>query len=191
MKLIFATSNQNKIIEVQSLLPKSIKLLSLLDINYTNEIEETGITLEENAQIKSDAIYSSTLLNCFAEDSGLFVHQLNGEPGVHSARYAAINSTSQENTSKLLIQLKNTTNREAYFKTVFSLCINGASTLFSGIIEGTITKESQGNGGFGYDSVFIPRGYTSTFAHMTRAQKQAISHRSLALHKMIHYLGLL
>ncbi len=188
MNLIFATHNNNKLKEVKSLLNKNVNLLSLEDIKFNKEIDETEFTLEGNALLKAKTIYQHTGINCFADDSGLLVDSLNGEPGVFSARYAGNQKNDQDNLQKLLFNLKGISKRDAHFKTVIALIIDGKEFLFEGIINGIITLEPSGNNGFGYDPIFIPNGYTETFAEMASEIKHQISHRGLALKKMINFL---
>lgn len=189
MQLIFATHNKNKIKEVKSLIPKTIKLLSLDDINLLDEIEETALTIEGNALLKAKTIYEETGHNCFADDSGLLVDVLNGAPGVYSARYAGEQKNDSDNIEKLLLDLHDQPNRNAHFKTVMALIIDGKDYLFEGIINGKITSEKKGTNGFGYDPVFIPEGYNQTFAQMDSETKNAISHRGIALRKLIQFLN--
>jgi XTP/dITP diphosphohydrolase len=188
MQLIFATHNKNKLKEVNSLMPATINLLSLDDVNFTEDIEETESTIEGNALLKAEAVYKKTRLNCFADDSGLLVDALNGAPGVYSARYAGEQKNDHDNIEKLLEELNTKTNRKAHFKTVMALVLNNEKHLFEGIINGTITTEKKGSNGFGYDPVFMPDGYDKTFAEMSFDQKSSISHRAIALHKLIVFL---
>lgn len=191
MQLIFATHNKNKLKEVKSLIPKTINLLSLDDINLLNEIEETASTIEGNALLKAKTIYEQTKTNCFADDSGLLVDALNGAPGVYSARYAGEQKSDEDNIQKLLNVLNNESNRNAHFKTVMALIIDGKDYLFEGIIHGKIAAEKSGTNGFGYDPIFIPDGYTETFAEMSSEIKNAISHRGIALQKLIEFINTL
>lgn len=188
MQLIFATHNKNKVKEVNSLMPATINLLSLGEANFTEEIEETEDTIEGNALLKARTVYAKTGMNCFADDSGLLVDALNGAPGVYSARYAGNQKNDADNIEKLLKELSNETNRRAHFKTVMALVINHEAHLFEGIIQGSIIHEKRGANGFGYDPVFMPDGYTKTFAEMSFDQKSAISHRAIALNKLIAFL---
>lgn len=189
MELIFATHNKNKLNEVKSLIPSHINLLSLHDVNITEDIEETALTIEGNASLKSQAIYRIYGINSFSDDSGLLVTVLNGEPGVHSARYAGNHKNDEDNIQKLLAELNGKENRNAHFKTVMSLILDGREYLFEGKIYGSITDEKRGNNGFGYDPIFVPDGYSKTFAEMTKEEKAAISHRGIALKKLIEFLG--
>lgn len=188
MQLIFATHNKNKLIEVKSLMPSSITLLSLDDINFQNEIEETSATIEGNALLKANTIYKETGINCFADDSGLLVDAINGAPGVYSARYAGPQKNNEDNLQKLLFGLRNTENRDAHFKTVMALIIDGKDYLFEGIINGKIISEKIGTHGFGYDPIFVPNGYTETFAQLSSEIKNTISHRARALQKMLAFI---
>ncbi len=188
MTLIFATHNKNKVKEVKSLMPESINLVSLSDIDYTEDIEETASILEGNALLKARVIYLKTGMNCFADDSGLLIDALNGQPGVYSARYAGEQKNDDANMNKVLQELGGTTNRKAHFKTVIALVLEGNEFLFEGIIHGTITLQKQGVNGFGYDPIFMPDGYDHTFAEMDLEAKNKISHRALALEKLISKL---
>ena len=187
-KLIFATHNKNKLKEVRSLIPNTIELLSLDDINLLEEIEETATTIEGNALLKAQTIYKQTGINCFADDSGLLVDALDGAPGVFSARYAGEHKSDSDNLEKLLKELSNKDNRNAHFKTVMALIIDGKEYLFEGIINGTITAEKSGANGFGYDPIFLPNGYSETFAEMSSEIKNVISHRAKAMKKLIEFV---
>ena len=191
MQLIFATHNKNKLKEVRSLIPSTIELLSLDDINLLEEIEETATTIEGNALLKAQTIYRQTGINCFADDSGLLVDALNGAPGVYSARYAGEHKSDSDNLEKLLKELSNKEDRNAHFKTVMALIINGQEYLFEGIINGTITKEKSGVNGFGYDPIFLPNGYTETFAEMSSDIKNVISHRAQAMKQLLEFMNTL
>ena len=188
MKLIFATHNQNKLKEVQQLLPDKISLLGLTDLNCTKEIPETGTTLNENAIIKVSYVKYHYDGNCFADDTGLEVEALNGEPGVYSARYAGEHNDAELNMQKLLNNLKGKTNRKAQFRTVIALNIKGKQHLFEGVCKGEILLEKQGNSGFGYDPIFKPKGFDRSFAEMTLDEKGKISHRGIAMAKLIAFL---
>jgi XTP/dITP diphosphohydrolase len=188
MELILATNNPNKVKEIKSLIPDSIHLLSLADVNFFTEIEETSDTIEGNALLKARTIYEETGINCFADDSGLLVDALNGAPGVYSARYAGEQKNDGDNMNKLLDNLRNEKNRNAHFKTVMALIIDGKEYLFEGNIQGKIITEKIGNKGFGYDPIFVPNGYTETFAQMDSETKNLISHRAIALQKLINFL---
>lgn len=188
MKLVFATNNLNKLAEVQEMLPNSIELLSLKDINCFEEIEETATTLEGNAQLKANYITRKFGLNCFADDTGLEVESLNGQPGVYSARYAGEPVNSEKNIQKLLFELKEKENRNAQFRTSICLNLNGKQFFFDGICKGKILTQKQGEKGFGYDPVFKPTGYEKSFAEMSSEEKNTISHRGLAIQKLIEFL---
>jgi len=188
-KLIFATHNKNKLREVRSLIPNTIELLSLDDINLLEEIEETATTIEGNALLKAQTIYKQTGINCFADDSGLLVDVLNGAPGVYSARYAGDHKNDNDNLEKLLKELSDKDNRNAHFKTVMALLIDGKEYLFEGIINGTITTQKSGANGFGYDPIFLPNGYTETFAEMSSEIKNVISHRAKAMKQLIEFVN--
>lgn len=188
MKLVFATNNKHKLEEVRSILGDRVEVLSLNDINCHDDIPETAETLQGNALIKARYIYNKYGIDCFADDTGLEVDALNGEPGVYSARYAGEQHCSEDNMNKLLQNLTGKTNRNAQFRTVIALIINGEETLFDGIVKGTISKEKTGDSGFGYDPIFIPEGHTESFAQMDSKQKNKISHRYRAVVKLCDYL---
>jgi len=188
MKLVFATNNKNKIIEIKALLPNSIELLSLSDIGCTEEIIETEKTIEGNAKLKADYVTGNYGYNCFADDTGLEVDALDGKPGVYSARYAGENASYEQNVDKLLQQMEGIDKRKARFRTVVSLVMEGKEYLFEGAIEGKIIHERKGSGGFGYDPVFVPDGYTQTFAEMNANMKNSISHRAKAIQKLADFL---
>jgi XTP/dITP diphosphohydrolase len=189
MELVFASSNQNKVAEIQKLVGNKIKLLSLKDIHCTEEIEETGKTFRENALIKARYVFEKYKFNCFADDSGLEVEALNNEPGVYSARYAGEPKNDLNNIQKLLKKLAPKTTRKACFKTVIALVFDGKEYFFEGKINGQISLQPIGDGGFGYDPVFIPDGYDRTFAQMTLEEKNSISHRAIAIKKLVEYLA--
>ena len=190
MKLIFASHNEHKTTEIRQLLPPDIQLLSLNDLNYHDEIEESAATLEGNALLKATHVFTLFKLPCFADDSGLEVEALDNRPGVYSARYAGEPKNDDRNIVKLLDDLKESTNRSARFRTVITLILPTTSLSFEGIIEGEITHEKKGSNGFGYDPVFQPIESSITFAQMSMEQKNTISHRALALEKMISFLSL-
>jgi len=189
MKLVFATHNQNKFEEVKLLMPKHIELLSLNMIDCFEEIEENGTTLEENAQIKADFITKNYGYNCFSDDTGLIVDALNGAPGVYTARYGGEAKDADLNMKKLLHELDGVSNRSACFKTAISLNLDDQKHIFDGVVEGVITPEKIGKGGFGYDPVFIPKGYDKTFAELPISVKNKISHRGRAITKLIAFLS--
>ncbi|WP_273567228.1 non-canonical purine NTP diphosphatase [Maribacter halichondriae] len=188
MQLVFATHNNNKLQEVRSLLPDSIELLSLDDIGCQAEIPETGKTLVENAKIKADFVTKTYGYNCFSDDTGLLVETLNGAPGVYSARYAGIDKNAEANMAKLLLALENENNRNAQFKTVIALNLNGSYVTFEGVVDGLIEHEQMGEKGFGYDPIFKPNGYDRTFAQLPLSVKNEIGHRGKAMEKLIYYL---
>ncbi len=188
MKIVFASNNKKKLEEIRKLLPEGFQLLSLADVNINEEIPETGKTFSDNALIKAKFVNDKTGLSCFADDSGLEVEALNMRPGVYSARYAGESPDDQANINKLLKEMLGLKNRSAQFHTVIALIINGDTHFFEGIIKGNITNEQRGNNGFGYDPVFIPEGHQRTFAEFSIAEKNAISHRSVAVNKMILFL---
>ena len=188
MKLVFATNNQNKLKEFQEMLPSSIQLLSLKDINCFDEIDETETTLEGNAQLKADYITNNFGYNCFADDTGLEVESLEGKPGVYSARFAGEPSNSENNMQKLLSELNNVNNRKAQFRTAVALNLNHENYLFEGICKGEILHQKKGEKGFGYDPIFKPEGYDTSFAEMTSIAKNKISHRGIAIQKLVTFL---
>jgi len=187
MELIFASHNENKVREIRHMVSEKIRILSLNDLNFHEEIAETGNTLKENAQIKARTIHKLTGKNVFADDSGLFVEAIGGEPGVYSSRYAGTGN-SQDNIVKLLKELKDKPNRKAYFKSVFCLILNDEETLFEGEVHGRITDAESGKEGFGYDPVFVPDGREQTFAEMDPEEKNLISHRYKAVQKLINFI---
>jgi XTP/dITP diphosphohydrolase len=189
MKLVFASNNKNKIKEIQSILNGSIQLLSLSEIGCYEEIPETAATIEGNAILKANYVTEKYGYDCFADDTGLEVNALNGEPGVYSARYAGEQKDSNDNMNKLLEALKNQSDRSAQFKTVIALNLKGTQYLFTGIVKGTITLDKTGNQGFGYDPVFQPENYTETFAELTSEIKNKISHRAKATRQLIDFLN--
>lgn len=187
--LLFATSNKNKVLEIKKVLPKEFNIKSLDDIGFCEEVPENENTIEGNAIFKANYIYKKYNLNVFADDTGLEVDSLNGKPGVHSARYAGISKNSTDNVNKLLKKLKNKKNRKARFKTIIALILNSKIHTFEGVVEGIITKKPKGENGFGYDPVFIPSGYTKTFGELSIEEKNSISHRSLAMNKLIDFIS--
>ncbi|WP_131752788.1 non-canonical purine NTP diphosphatase [Prevotella heparinolytica] len=187
-KFVFATNNAHKLEEVSAILGKRIELLSMKDIDCNVDIPETADTLEGNALIKARYIFENYHLDCFADDTGLEVEVLNGAPGVYSARYAGDAHDSEANMKKLLKEMENVENRRARFRTVFALIINGKEHLFEGIVKGEIIKNRKGTSGFGYDPVFVPEGYSQTFAEMGNELKNKISHRAMATQKLCHFL---
>tara|TARA_R110001632_G_scaffold4959_6_gene20353 strand:- start:5410 stop:6003 length:594 start_codon:yes stop_codon:yes gene_type:complete len=189
MKLVFATHNPNKLKEVQQLVPNQIELINLETIGCTTDIPETADTLEGNAKLKADFITNNYQLSCFADDTGLLVNSLKGEPGVYSARYAGTQADSNANMDKLLTNLNSKKDRSAYFQTVIALNLNGKTYIFEGKIEGVITASKRGENGFGYDPIFQPNGYKETFAELPLTIKNKISHRALAFKKLITYLN--
>lgn len=188
LKLIFATNNKHKLEEVQAMLT-NFEIVSLADINCFEDIPETADTLEGNAILKANFITEKYGLDCFADDTGLEVEALNNEPGVYSARYAGEEYNAEANMAKLLNNLKNTQNRKAQFKTVIALNIQGKQFIFEGVCKGTILTEKRGNSGFGYDPIFMPEGYKTSFAEMSLNEKGSISHRGKAIEKLVTFLN--
>ena len=190
-KFVFATNNIHKLREVAAIVGHQIELLSLNDIGCHDDIPETSDTLEGNALLKARYVYERYHTNCFADDTGLEVEALGGAPGVYSARYAGEGHNSEENIKKLLHELEGKDNRKARFRTVFALIINGKEHLFEGIVRGEIIARKRGTSGFGYDPVFVPEGFTQTFAEMSDGQTNKISHRALAVGKLCKFLNTL
>lgn len=188
-KFVFATNNAHKLEEVTAILGDKIELLSMKDIHCHADIPETADTLEGNALLKARYIFENYNMDCFADDTGLEVEALNGAPGVYSARYAGDAHNSEANMRKLLQDMEGIENRKAQFRTVFALIINGKEHLFEDIVKGEITKHRCGSSGFGYDPVFIPEGYTQTYAEMGNTLKNKISHRALATNKLCNFLS--
>lgn len=188
MKIVFATNNKNKIREIQSMLPPAIEIVSLESIGCHEDIPETAGTIEGNAIMKANYVTQKYGYDCFADDTGLEVNALNGEPGVFSARYAGEQKSAEDNMDKLLFNLEHKTDRSAQFKTVIALNLNGKQFLFTGIAQGEITKEKTGDQGFGYDPIFRPKDYQETFAQLSLETKNAISHRGKATQKLIAFL---
>ena len=188
MKLVFATNNKHKLQEVRDILGNRVEVLSLNDINCHDDIPETAETLQGNALIKARHIYEKYGLDCFADDTGLEVEALGGEPGVYSARYAGEECCSEVNMQKLLHNLTGKENRNAQFRTVIALIIKGEDKLFNGIVKGTITEKKMGDSGFGYDPIFIPEGFSDSFAQMSSEMKNSISHRYRATQQLSNYL---
>ena len=188
-KLVFATNNAHKLDEISAILGEKVELLSLKDIHCDIDIPETSDTLEGNAMLKAEYIYEHYGLDCFADDTGLEVEALNGEPGVYSARYAGEEGHNAEaNMQKLLQNMQGVQNRKAQFRTVICLITNGKKHLFEGVVKGEIIKEKRGGSGFGYDPIFMPEGYDKTFAELGNETKNKISHRALAVEKLCRFL---
>jgi XTP/dITP diphosphohydrolase len=188
MDLIFATHNQNKAFEIQALLENKFNVLTLKQIEFDEEIEENGLTLKDNALIKAACIASKFEMPVFADDTGLEVIDLNNEPGLRSARYAGEPSNSENNIQLLLENLQDANNMQAQFVTWICLIINGQTHYFEGKLEGEITRERRGSNGFGYDPIFIPKGYHQTLAELSLEEKNKISHRAKAFEKMKAFL---
>lgn len=188
MELVFATNNKHKLEELQAILGDHFKLLSLDDIGCLEEIPEEQPTLEGNASQKALHVYQKYGYSCFADDTGLEIEALNGEPGVFSARYAGEDKNPEANMAKVLLKLTKIKNRKARFRTVISLIINGDEKQFEGIVDGEILEKKQGRAGFGYDPIFKPVGYDLSFAEMDMEEKNRISHRGRAVEKLVKYL---
>jgi XTP/dITP diphosphohydrolase len=188
MKLVFATNNLHKVKEVQQMLPSEMELLTLSQVNIDEDIPEDYPTLEGNALQKARYIFEKYGYSCFADDTGLEVEALNNEPGVYSARYAGEHKSSEDNITKVLNNLGSNSNRNACFRTVIALILNGEEHLFEGRVDGTILTERHGSDGFGYDPIFQPDGYEVSFAEMSLNDKNAISHRGRAVEKLVAFL---
>lgn len=189
-ELIFATNNLHKLTEIQSIIGDNFKIKSLHEIGCTEDIPETAPTLEGNALLKAQYIFDKFGKNCFADDTGLEIEALNGRPGVFSARYATDGHDFEANIDKVLEELSETANRKARFRTVIALILDGAVHYFEGIVNGEIIAERKGVKGFGYDPVFLPDGYTLTFAEMPLEEKNKISHRARAVNQLVNFLNL-
>lgn len=187
-KLVFATANKNKVSEIQKIMGTQYDFLSLEDINCMEDIPETQATIVGNALQKARYVYENYGMNCFAEDTGLQIHALNGAPGVYSARYAGPARDANDNMNKALKELEGKENRAAQFKTVIALILDGKEYTFEGVVEGEILKERQGTGGFGYDPIFKPTESDRTFAQMSSEEKAKISHRGRATEKLRTFL---
>jgi XTP/dITP diphosphohydrolase len=188
MKIVFATNNPNKLKEIQSLMPAGIEIISLKEIGCTEDIPETGETLEANAFQKARYLKEYYGYDCFADDTGLEVEALNGAPGVYSARYAGPERSAEANMAKILTELDGKENRKAQFRTAVALILNGKEQLFEGKVEGHISKTKQGDEGFGYDPIFLPENNLRSFAQMSMSEKGAISHRGRAVRKLVDFL---
>jgi len=194
-ELVFATHNEHKALEIQAILPHDYRVLSLDDVKFQDLVPENENSLEGNASQKAWYVHNRLGKDCFADDTGLEVECLDGAPGVYSARYADLTNdrktdepASEANIRKLLAQMQGETNRKARFRTIIALILEGKEYIFEGLIEGVIVEERKGSGGFGYDPVFLPSGYTDTFAEMSLEQKNIISHRALAVLKLVTFL---
>lgn len=188
MKIVFATNNAHKLDEVRQVVGQKFEVVSLRECGITEDIPENEPTLEGNALAKARYIYARTGLDCFADDTGLEVDALGGEPGVRSARYATDGHDDEANKRLLLERMADTKSRAAQFRTAVALILGGEEHLFEGVVRGTISTSQQGEGGFGYDPLFVPDGYTSTFALMSAEEKNAISHRGRAVRKLAEFL---
>lgn len=187
--LVFATNNKHKLDEVRKITSGQVEIVSLSDIQCYDEIPETADTLEGNALQKARYIHTNFHTDCFADDTGLEVEALNGAPGVYSARYAGPGHDSEANMRKLLAALEGESNRKARFRTVIALILDGKEYLFEGIVNGRIIEEKKGSAGFGYDPIFVPDGYSQTFAELGDDIKNRISHRAMATHKLAEFLS--
>jgi len=187
-KLIFATNNNHKLEEVKEILKDKYQILGLKEAGLIEDIEETESTLEGNARIKAHFVHDKLNINVFADDTGLEIESLNGEPGVYSARYSGVNSTAKKNMNLVLSNMKGKRNRKARFRTAICLIINNKEYLFEGVVNGEILEVPAGDSGFGYDPIFKPEGYNISFAQMDMEIKNTISHRGLAMQKLIKFL---
>lgn len=187
-KFVFVSNNPNKINEIQNLVEGRFIIVTPKDIGFMENIEENFPTIEGNARLKAFTIYSRYGIDCFADDTGLEVDALKGEPGVHSARYAGSSQNSSANIEKLLNRLENINERSARFRTVIALFLDHNEYYFEGIVNGRILEKLQGDNGFGYDPVFMPDGCDRTFAEMTISEKNKLSHRAIAIHKLVEFL---
>ena len=188
MKLVFATNNPNKLAEIRMLVPSSIEILSLKDINCNEELPENSDTLEDNAAQKAYFVFDNYGYNCFADDTGLEIEALDGRPGVHSARYAGDDCVAEDNMQKVLGEMQGEDKRDACFRTIISLVIDGKEFQFEGQVDGQIIPEKWGDKGFGYDPIFLPDGFKESFAQMSVQRKNEISHRGLAVKQLIEFL---
>ena len=188
-KLLFATNNQHKLKEAREIIGTTFRILSLQDVSFNEDIPETSDTLLGNASQKAWILYNKTGMDCFADDTGLFIDALDGRPGVYSARYAGEGCSFEDNIRKVLAEMGDTENRKASFRCVICLILGGKEHLFEGRVDGVILKEKQGTEGFGYDPVFMPKGQSQTFSEMPAYLKNGLSHRGRALRKMMKFLA--
>ena len=189
MRICFATNNENKLKEIKNKLGEAYDIISLFDLGHTEELLETHDTFEGNSRQKAEFIYNKYEADCFADDTGLLVEALNGEPGVNSARYAGPGKSSDDNIQLLLDKLTGQQNRKAKFITVITMILDGNIHQFSGEINGVISTEPAGSKGFGYDPIFVPNGWQKTFAEVDLKEKNKISHRSIAVEKLVKFLA--
>ena len=188
MKLVFATNNAHKLEEIKKAIGSRIEILSLRDAGFEGSIPETGTTLKMNSHQKASYVHALTGMDCFADDTGLEIDALGGEPGVFSARFAGEDGNSEKNVALVLEKMKNHTQTSARFKTVITLILDEKEYYFTGVIEGNIIRERRGNSGFGYDPIFVPQGYDKTFAELPLDTKNEISHRGIASRKLAAFL---
>ncbi|MEZ4776360.1 MAG: RdgB/HAM1 family non-canonical purine NTP pyrophosphatase [Bacteroidia bacterium] len=187
-KLLFGTNNRNKLQEIRQMIGDSYEVLCLADLGKEIDVEETEPTLEGNALLKAKAFYEHSGIPCFADDTGLEVDALDGRPGVYSARYAGEGCSYEDNVRKMLAEMTGKENRKARFRTVIAYFDGGAPSFFDGVADGEITEETYGQGGFGYDPIFRPAGYTQTFAELTAEEKNKISHRGKAVRSFVRFI---
>lgn len=188
MKIVFATNNKHKLDEIKKISEGQIEILSLSDINCHQDIPETGDTLKENALIKAQFVKAKFGFDCFADDTGLEVEALNNAPGIYSSRYAGPNCNPEDNMRKMIYELQGKDNRNAQFKTVIALILNGEQHYFEGAVQGVITQQKEGTNGFGYDPIFKPTGYDKTFGELSEEVKNSLSHRAIATRKLVAFL---
>ncbi|MDD2358716.1 MAG: RdgB/HAM1 family non-canonical purine NTP pyrophosphatase [Thiovulaceae bacterium] len=188
MEIIFATANKHKLMEAQAIVGSEFKLVTPSELGITEDIEETGTTLKENALIKAQYLWDKFHRPCFADDTGLEIEALNGRPGVFSARYAGEGCNFKDNMDKVLTEMADSENRNARFRTVISLIIDGIPHFFEGEVKGTILREQKGTGGFGYDPIFLPEGESRTMSELSEIEKNNISHRGVAIRKLSDFL---
>ena len=188
MKIVFATNNQHKLDEIKKISKGQLEILSLSDIDCHEDIPETGNSLEENALIKAQYVKDKYGLDCFADDTGLEVEALNNAPGIYSSRYAGPNCDPEANMQKLIHELQDKENKNAQFRTIIALLLNGKEHYFEGIIRGEITNQKEGTNGFGYDPIFKPKGYDNTFGLLPEEVKNTLSHRAIATQKLVAFL---
>ena len=188
MKIVFATNNQHKLDEIRKISKGQLEILSLSDIDCYDDIPETGVTLKENAHIKAIFVKEKFELDCFADDTGLEVDALDNAPGIYSSRYAGPKCDPEDNMQKLIQSLQGKENRDAQFRTVIALILEGEEYFFEGIVRGKITQQKEGSNGFGYDPIFKPTGYDKTYGELSDDIKNSLSHRAIATQKLISFL---
>lgn len=188
-KLVVASGNSSKLTEIRQMVPQSFEIVSMKELGFTGDIPETADTFAGNALLKARFISNKFMVNSLADDSGLEVEALSGRPGVYSARFAGPGSSAQQNIDRLMAEMEGVTNRKARFVAVLALVLEGQEFLFEGFVNGTISQQQAGNSGFGYDPVFIPEGYSQTFAMLSPDLKNRLSHRRMAIDKLVAFLN--